>query len=81
MDKQLNELSKGYKANDNPNRYNLRSKKKGGNLDVPKQPTRVEKPANDIASNNKERKAQSPPTSSQRSHPRGKRNYEAPVLF
>jgi hypothetical protein len=29
MDIQLNELSKGDKASDNPNRYNLRSKKKG----------------------------------------------------
>jgi hypothetical protein len=32
MDNQLNELSKGDKANNSPNRYNLRSKKKEGNL-------------------------------------------------
>jgi hypothetical protein len=32
MDNQLNELSKGEKTNNNPNKYNLRSKKKEGNL-------------------------------------------------
>jgi hypothetical protein len=35
MDIQLNELSKGDKANNSLNRYNLRSKKKEGNIDVP----------------------------------------------
>jgi hypothetical protein len=35
MDNQLNELSKGDKANNSPNRYNLRSKKKEGKPDVP----------------------------------------------
>jgi hypothetical protein len=35
MDNQLNELRKGDKANNNPNRYNLRSKKKEGMPDVP----------------------------------------------
>jgi hypothetical protein len=32
MENQLNELSKGDKANNSPNRYNLRSKKKEGKL-------------------------------------------------
>jgi hypothetical protein len=36
MENQLNEMRKGDRANDNPNRYNLRSKKKGGNPNVPK---------------------------------------------
>jgi hypothetical protein len=43
MDSQLNELSKGEKTSGNPNRYNLRSKKKEGNLDVLDQPTSAEK--------------------------------------
>ena len=36
MENQLNEMRKGDRANDNPNRYNLRSKKKGGNPNVSK---------------------------------------------
>jgi hypothetical protein len=43
----LNELSKGNKANDNPNRYNLRSKKKYGKSDVPSQPPREKNPTKD----------------------------------
>jgi hypothetical protein len=50
MDNQLNELKKGDRANDKPNRYNLRSKNKRGKADVPEQPTRDENPANDVAS-------------------------------
>jgi hypothetical protein len=56
MDIQLNELSKVDKANDNPNRYNLRSKKKGERHDVLDQSTRTKNPAEDVASNNKEKK-------------------------
>jgi hypothetical protein len=81
MDNQLNELSKGDKANNNPNRYNLRSKKKGGKPDVPEHPTRAENPANDVASNKQGEENIEPPTSSKRSHPRGKRNSQAPLLF
>jgi hypothetical protein len=61
MSNQLNEPSKGEKTGNDPNRYNLQSKKKEGNPDTPEQPARAEKPARDIAGNNKERKAQSPP--------------------
>jgi hypothetical protein len=35
MENQLNEMRKGDRSNDNVNRYNLRSKKKGGNPNVP----------------------------------------------
>jgi hypothetical protein len=35
MENQLNKMSKRDKANDIPNRYNLRSKNKGGKHDVP----------------------------------------------
>jgi hypothetical protein len=53
MDSQLNELRKGDKANDNPNRYNLRSKKKEGKPNFPEQPTRAEKPSEDVADRRK----------------------------
>jgi hypothetical protein len=58
MDSQLNELSKGDKASSSQNKYNLRSKKKTGAPDVPEQLTRMEKPANELADNNKGKKAQ-----------------------
>jgi hypothetical protein len=38
MDGQINEPSKGEKANSSPNKYNLRSKKKEGNSDIPANP-------------------------------------------
>jgi hypothetical protein len=60
MDSQLNELRKGDKANDNPNRYNLRSKKKEGKPNFPEQPTRAEKPVEDVADDNKGKKVQTP---------------------
>jgi hypothetical protein len=60
MDNQLNELSKGERTSGNPNRYNLRSKKKEGNPDIPDQPTRTENPAKDVAASNKEKEAKNP---------------------
>jgi ribonuclease HI len=60
MDNQLNELSKGDKASNNPNRYNLRSKKKEGKPDVPDRPTIAENPAKDVADDNKGKKVQTP---------------------
>jgi hypothetical protein len=60
MNSQINELSKGEKANSSPNKYNLRSKKKEGKSDIPDQPSRAEKPAKDATNNNKEKKAQNP---------------------
>jgi hypothetical protein len=56
MDSQLNELRKGDKSNRSPNRYNLRSKKKEGNHNSPEQPTRVEKPVEDVADGSKGKK-------------------------
>jgi hypothetical protein len=60
MNSQINELSKGEKAYNNPNKYNLRSKKKEGKSDAHDQPSREEKPAKDVANNSKEKKAQNP---------------------
>jgi hypothetical protein len=50
MDIQLNDMSKGERTSDNPNRYNLRSKKKEGNIDNLDQPTRTENPAKGVPS-------------------------------
>jgi hypothetical protein len=61
MNSQINELSKGEKANSSPNKYNLWSKKKEGKSDIPDQPSIAEKPAKDTTNNNKEKKAQNPP--------------------
>jgi hypothetical protein len=61
MDKQLNKMRKGDKASDKPNRYNLKSKKKGANPDVLDRPTRVENPAEYVASYSEEKKRQNLP--------------------
>ena len=61
MDIQLNEMRKGDKANDNPNRYNLRSKNKGGNTNVPEKPTRAEKTTKDMVDSEKAKKTRTPP--------------------
>jgi hypothetical protein len=42
MDGQINELSKGEKANSGPGKYNLWSKKKEGNSDIPNPTPRPE---------------------------------------
>jgi hypothetical protein len=60
IDIQINEMSKGEKANSGPNKYNLRSKKKEGKHDVPYLASREDKPAKDAANNNKENKTQNP---------------------
>ena len=60
MEIQLNEMIKGNKANDIPNRYNLRSKKKYGKSYIPNHPSRPEKSAKDETKNNKENKSQNP---------------------
>jgi hypothetical protein len=61
MEIQLNELSKGDKASDSPNRYNLRSKKKDGKYGILDHPPREDKPTKDTANNSKEKIAQNPP--------------------
>jgi hypothetical protein len=45
MNSQVNELGKGEKSNNTPNRYHLRSKKKEGNFDSHDQSLIVKKPA------------------------------------
>jgi ribonuclease HI len=60
MGSQLNELSKGERTSGNPNRYNLRSKKKEGKPDIPDQPTRTENPVKSVAASSKEKEAQNP---------------------
>jgi hypothetical protein len=58
MNNQVNELSKGEKANNSsPNKYNLRSNKKEGKSDTHDQPLVTENPAKDAVNYNKERKA------------------------
>jgi hypothetical protein len=61
MNSQINELSKGEKANNSPSKYNLRSKKKEGKSDVPDPAPREEKPTKDATNTNKEKKAQNSP--------------------
>jgi hypothetical protein len=58
MDSQLNELRKGERTSGNPNRYNLRSKKKEGKPDILDQPTRIENHAKDVVARSKEKEAQ-----------------------
>jgi hypothetical protein len=57
MDSQLNELSKGERTKNNPNRYNLRSKKKEGNPDIPDHPVRTKKMAKNVVYGVKEKEA------------------------
>jgi hypothetical protein len=61
MNSQINELSKGEKANNIPSKYNLRSKKKEGNSDVLDPAPREKNPAKGIANTSKEKKAQNSP--------------------
>jgi hypothetical protein len=62
MDNQLNESSKGGKANENQNKYNLRSKKKEGKPSTSDQPNKTENPAKVVVSSNKEKEEQNPQT-------------------
>jgi len=58
MSIQINELGKGEKANNTPNIYHLRSKKKEGNFDSHDQPLIVERPAKPATITTKEKKTQ-----------------------
>jgi hypothetical protein len=60
MDNQINELSKGEKAKENPNRYNLRSKKNEEKTNASNQPTKTENFAKALTIRNKEKYVQSP---------------------
>jgi hypothetical protein len=60
LDNQINELSKGKKTNNTPNKYNLRSKKKEGKYKILDQPSREYKPTKDAANRSKENKTQNP---------------------
>jgi hypothetical protein len=60
MDNQLNEMRKGERTNIQPNIYDLRSKKKEGNLDSPKKPTRTKHLVKEVATRNKEKETQNP---------------------
>jgi hypothetical protein len=53
-------MSKGEKTKENPNRYNLRSKKKEEKTDTSDQPTKTENFANVVPVGSKEKDAQSP---------------------
>jgi hypothetical protein len=58
MNSQVNELGKGERASNTPNRYHLRSKKKEGNFDSQDQPPIAERPTKSAAITTKEKKAQ-----------------------
>jgi hypothetical protein len=58
MNSQFNELGKGEKSNNTPNRYHLRSKNKEGNFDSHDQPLIAEKPAKSVTITTKEKKNQ-----------------------
>jgi hypothetical protein len=60
MDIQINELSKGEKAKENTNRYNLRSKKNEEKTDAPNQPAQKEDSAKAVPVSSKEKDSQSP---------------------
>jgi hypothetical protein len=60
MDNHLNEMSKEDNDSNNPNRYNLRLKKKARMSDIPERPTREEKSDKDVADKNKGKKIQVP---------------------
>jgi hypothetical protein len=62
MENQLNELSKGERTSGNPNRYNLRSKKKEGNPDIPDQPTRTKNASTKMATISRKRGTKPPGT-------------------
>jgi hypothetical protein len=58
MKSQVNELGKGEKANNTPNRYHLRSKKKEGNFDSQDQPPIAEGPSKPTTITTKEKRTQ-----------------------
>jgi hypothetical protein len=58
MSIQINELGKGEKANNAPNRYHLQSKKKDDTFDCQDQPLIAERPAKVVATTTKEKKTQ-----------------------
>jgi hypothetical protein len=60
MDIQINELSKGEKAKESPNRYNLRSKKNEEKTDASNQPAQKENSAKAVTVSSKEKDTQSP---------------------
>jgi hypothetical protein len=60
MGSQLNDLRKEERTSGNPNRYNLRSKKKEGEPDILDEPTRIVNHAKDVAASHKEKEAQNP---------------------
>jgi hypothetical protein len=57
LNNQINELSKGEKANTTPNKYNIWSKRKIEESDIPTQPPRVEKPTKNALNTIKENKS------------------------
>jgi hypothetical protein len=81
MDIQLNELSKGNKANNNPNRYNLRSKDKDGKYDIRDQPPRADKPTKDAKNNSRENKTHNPPPLAKGPIPEVKKILKPPSYF
>jgi hypothetical protein len=60
MNSQINELSRGGESSSSPNKYNLRSKRKEGNSDIPDQPLIEKKPVKHATNIAKEKKDRNP---------------------
>jgi hypothetical protein len=81
MDNQINELSKGEKAKENPSRYDLRSKKKGEKTNASDQPTKIEKTTKAMTVGSKEKFSQSPPVLVEDPIPKVKEILKSPPSF
>jgi hypothetical protein len=81
MDNQINELSKEENEKENPNRYNLRSKKKEEKTDASNQPTKIENSTKAVTVGSKEKDAQSPPFLVKNPTPEVKEILKSPSSF
>jgi hypothetical protein len=81
MDSQLNELSKGEKANENQNKYNLRSKKKEGKPSTSDHPNKTENYAKVVVSSSKEKEEQNSQTMIKTHVPEIKEILKSPSSF
>jgi ribonuclease HI len=81
MDNQINELSKGEKEKENPNKYNLRSKKKGEKTNASDQPSKTENSAKAVTVGSKKKDAQNPPVLIEDPTPEVKEILKSPSSF
>jgi hypothetical protein len=81
IDSQLNEMNKGERTSGNPNRYNLRSKKKEGKPNSPEHPNGTKHHVKEVAARNKEKEAQDPQTVVKFPIPEAKEIMKSPSSF